>query len=129
MGLTSWLEWCRLFKANLSQGGAMKKIIVLLSIVVAISAVALLPRKVLAQTGYLAAQILIPAANVVPGSFPSGNYIVTGTVALTAAIFTPTTPADSAACTVGTIWSDATYLYRCVSSGTVYRSQMSWTNY
>ena len=71
----------------------------------------------------------IPAANILAGSFGSGNFTVTGLIAATAAILTPTTPAHDLACTAGSIWSDATYLYRCMSTGVVYRSQMSWTTY
>jgi hypothetical protein len=37
----------------------------------------------------------------------------------------PTTPADNAACTTGTIWWDVNYLYLCTSSGNVKRAALS----
>ena len=51
------------------------------------------------------------------GSFSSG------------VVWTPTTPANSLACSTGTVLMDSGYMYRCMASGFYLRAAVAWTTY
>jgi len=76
------------------------------------------------QRGFQSAKVIVPGPGIVVTDAPGATTIGVDTVALQ--LLVQSTPANSsAACAPGAIWSDANYIYVCVTSGTIKRAALS----
>ena len=77
--------------------------------------------------GFQSTQVIIPGWGLMLTEVPGSMTIAVDTVAIQSMVQSaPSTPSSSSeACNPGRIWSDSTYIYVCVASGTIKRSALS----
>ena len=74
--------------------------------------------------GSQSTKVIVGGPGITVTELPDKTQLSVDTAALQ--MFVRSTPASSsAACSAGTIWSDATYIYVCVASGTIKRAALS----